>query len=152
MKTISTTLLFSTVFFFSFGQQNSVASGGDASGTGGSSSYTVGQIDYNNSTGTNGSSNEGVQQPYEFFQEVGLDENSFVSSIFPNPTTDIILISFNYMAPRSVSLFDAAGKLIESHETDMDSIELDMSSYAKGNYLIRVYEQKTLNTIKIIKN
>lgn len=152
MKKISTTLLFSAFLFISYGQQNTVASGGDASGTGGSSSYSVGQIDYQSNSGSGGSSNEGVQQPYEFFQEVGLEEHNFVSSIFPNPTSDLILISFNYMAPRSIHVYDAAGKLIENVDTDMDSIEVDMSEYATGSYLVKIYEQQTLNTIKIIKN
>lgn len=152
MKTISTTLLFSCLLFTSFSQQNTVASGGDASGAGGSSSYSVGQIDYISSSGSNGNSNQGVQQPYEFFQEVGLEENNFVSSIFPNPTTDLILISFNYMAPRSLSLFDAAGKLVITLESDMDSAEIDMSGYAQGSYLLKIKEQQSLNTIKIIKN
>lgn len=152
MKIISTTLFFSVLLFNSYGQQNTLPAGGDASGAGGSASYSVGQVDYANSSGANGNTNEGVQQPYEFFQEVGLEENNFVSSIFPNPTTDIILIDFNYMAPRSLSVFDAAGKLIQNFDTDMNSIEIDMSSYAKGSYMVKIQENKALNTIKIIKN
>ena len=38
------------------------ATGGDATGSGGSASYTVGQIGYTTNTGTNGSVAEGVQQ------------------------------------------------------------------------------------------
>lgn len=152
MKTISTALFLTVFLSYSFGQQNTVPTGGDASGTGGSASFSVGQVDYVNSSGSNGNTNEGVQQPYEFFQEVGLEEHNFVSSVFPNPTTDIILIDFNYMAPRSISVFDAGGKLVESLNSDMDQIELDMSKYAKGSYAIKINEQQTLNTIKIIKN
>lgn len=43
-------------------QQSVAASGGDASGSGGSSSYTVGQVFYSNYTGLNGLEAQGVQQ------------------------------------------------------------------------------------------
>jgi hypothetical protein len=41
------------------------AGGGNASGSGGSASYSVGQVVYTTNTGTNGSAAQGVQQPYE---------------------------------------------------------------------------------------
>ena len=43
-------------------QKSVAASGGDASGTGGSSSYSIGQVFYSNHTGLNGSEAQGVQQ------------------------------------------------------------------------------------------
>ena len=43
-------------------QESVAASGGDASGTGGSSSYSIGQVFYSNYTGLNGSEAQGVQQ------------------------------------------------------------------------------------------
>ena len=39
--------------------------GGNASGSGGSASYSVGQVVYQAHSGTNASIIEGVQQPYE---------------------------------------------------------------------------------------
>ena len=44
-------------------QESVNATGGDASGSGGSVSYSVGQITYQTHTGINGSVAEGVQQP-----------------------------------------------------------------------------------------
>jgi len=43
-------------------QESVNASGGDASGSGGSSSYSVGQVFYSNYTGANGSEAQGAQQ------------------------------------------------------------------------------------------
>ena len=43
-------------------QEAVAASGGDASGTGGSSSYSIGQVFYSNYIGLNGSEAQGVQQ------------------------------------------------------------------------------------------
>ena len=72
-------------------QQTTDASGGNAAGTGGSSSYSVGQITYN-SISSGGSVSQGVQQPFEIatlgndeFPEITLQMN-----IYPNPTTSFI--------------------------------------------------------------
>ena len=67
----NTALLFITfILTFStssllFGQQAVVTAGAEATGTGGTVSYSVGQVVYQTHAGTNGSVAEGVQQPYE---------------------------------------------------------------------------------------
>jgi hypothetical protein len=50
------------------------AVGGNASGSGGSVSYSVGQVAYQTHTGTNGSVVEGVQQPYEISVLTAIEE------------------------------------------------------------------------------
>lgn len=40
---------------------------GNATGTGGTSSYSIGQVVYASATGTNDSVNQGMQQPFEIF-------------------------------------------------------------------------------------
>ncbi|MCP4553263.1 MAG: T9SS C-terminal target domain-containing protein, partial [Bacteroidetes bacterium] len=51
---------------FAHGQTTANTSGGEASGSGGAVSYSVGQVVCQTYSGTNGSVAEGVQQPYEF--------------------------------------------------------------------------------------
>ncbi|WP_395065615.1 hypothetical protein [Flavobacterium sp.] len=46
-----------------FAQEGFVSAGGDAAGSNGSVSFSIGQIFYKNDVGTNGSFNEGIQQP-----------------------------------------------------------------------------------------
>jgi hypothetical protein len=152
MRTISTTLLFSSLIFGAVGQQNAVSTGGDASGSGGSVSYTIGQIDYLNSSGTNGNTNEGVQQPYEFFQEVGIEEEINFSAIYPNPTTDIIQIEFKNAAHRSLELYDENGKLVLNSECTDSKTSLDLSTLAKGSYMLSVFKGQKTQTIKLIKH
>ncbi len=50
---------------FSLAQEVIPASGGNATGSGGSVSYSAGQVFYLTHEGTTGSVNEGAQQPYE---------------------------------------------------------------------------------------
>ena len=67
---ISKTLLIAFTFFSLLAtlelsaQENTVASGGKATGSGGTVSYSVGQVVYTTNAGTNGSLSQGVQQPY----------------------------------------------------------------------------------------
>src|SRR4051812_27503092 len=76
-------------------QRGTVVSGGDATGTGGSVSYTVGQLDYINSTNGSATITEGIQQPYEIVIITGAQTTgiSLSSSVYPNPTTDLITLA-----------------------------------------------------------
>jgi len=56
-------LLFATHFMYS--QETIPASGGEATGSGGTVSYTVGQLVYNTYADATGSVAQGIQQPYE---------------------------------------------------------------------------------------
>ena len=60
------------VFFYSKGisiqaQQTNASAGGNATGSGGTVSYTIGQQEYSSFSSVGGSVNQGVQQPQEFF-------------------------------------------------------------------------------------
>jgi hypothetical protein len=48
-------------------QQTNASAGGNATGSGGTVSYTIGQQEYNSFSSGSGSVNQGVQQPQEFF-------------------------------------------------------------------------------------
>ena len=55
-----------SIFIASLQAQETIpATGGNASGSGGSVSYTIGQITYRTISGTNGAVTQGIQQPYE---------------------------------------------------------------------------------------
>ena len=76
------------------------ASGSIASGSGGSVSYTIGQLFFNTGTGINGSVAEGVQQPYEISVMVGIEEAdgiNLTSRAFPNPVTDLLILEVEFL-------------------------------------------------------
>ncbi len=58
----STTVSALLLVGFAHGQQNLVSAGGEATGTGGSMSFSIGQLDGFTSTGSGGSAQHGVQQ------------------------------------------------------------------------------------------
>jgi len=98
------------------------ASGGNASGSGGSVSYSIGQMVYSTNTGTNGSVAQGVQQPYEISEVIGLEEAKGINLkciAFPNPTTDFLTLKVDVSATLkfqtlNYQLYDISGKFIES--------------------------------------
>ena len=64
-------------------QETIPAIGGNASGSGGSVSYSVGQAVYTTNTGTNGSVPQGVQQPFEISVETGNETSIVISNFVP---------------------------------------------------------------------
>ena len=157
----NTILLFlSFLFSFSLKAQTShqvlSASGGDATGSGGSVAYSVGQIVYTTSTGTTGSVAQGVEQAYEIYS-VGIKETTLnISlSVFPNPTSDFLTLKvedYNNEA-LSYNLIDEQGKLILSAQITNQETQVAMSTLARGSYFINIVQaNKKIQTFKIIKN
>lgn len=148
-------LAFSTLLgSFGFTQQNTVATGGDGSGTGGTFSYSIGQIDYINVSGAL-SISEGVQQPYEYYEVVGLSElNTIVTSIYPNPATESIHLEITHLRGNlSYDLFDLKGKLIARAQITKLKTNIDVQSLPVGSYIIEVSENLgPITTLKFIKH
>ena len=97
------------------------ATGGDASGGGGSVSYSVGQVVYTTHTGTSGSVAEGVQQPYEISVVTGLEEAQSINlsvTAYPNPTTDYLTLRIDEFEISNLSfqLYDMNGKLLQNEK------------------------------------
>lgn len=136
-------------------QQNTVSSGGNATGSGGTVSYSIGQIDYITSTGSTGMATQGVQQPYEIYS-VGIDEPGIdlTLSAYPNPSTDFISLQFeNYMLQNSIyQLADMNGKVLESNKIITNQTRICLDNLAPATYFLKVKtETKELKLFKIIK-
>ena len=146
-------------FFASFtlhAQQTVDASGGDATGTGGSSSYSVGQIVYTTHTGSNGSISQGVQQSFEIFtlSNAALSTISLTATTYPNPTSDYVVLAISdiNLTDLSYALYDIQGKPIARDTTSSKDTQIDMHSLSAGTYLLNVNQNnQKLKSFKIIK-
>ena len=148
-------------------------SGGEASGSGGSASFTIGQVFYTTNSGTNGSVSQGVQQPYEISVVSGIEEiNGFTMkcTIYPNPTTDLLILKVDVSTPFSSSngelislqslsyqLYDFSGKLIEHKKLSSNETTIKMKKLEQAIYFLKVTQTKRsisqeVKTFKIIKN
>jgi hypothetical protein len=158
MKTKQLFFLFSFLFFLKANAQQSLnAAGGDATGSNGKISYTIGQIDYVSATGSNGSVSQGVQQPFEIFT-LGTDDfpNIILQAIvYPNPTSsNINLIIENYSIDNlHYNLYDIQGRSIANQKIIQQETNITMENLQSANYFLQVFDNnKTLKTFKIIKN
>lgn len=151
---IITSLFVSSFSFTAIAQQATVASGNNAIGSGGSSSYTVGQIVYTTNVGSNGSVSQGVQQPFEI-STLGIDEYPNINlTAYPNPTSDMLTLSVeNHDADNlHYQLFDISGKLIKTDKLVGNQTQINMSSNASGAYFLNITEEsKKIKTFKIIR-
>lgn len=148
-------LLFGAIFQVQ-AQKALVAVGGNATGGGGTASYTVGQIDYTSASGVNGKSNQGVQQPHEILI-VGLDTylgSDVELSVYPNPTLSQISLSVKNLNPKDLmyQLFDANGVLITNENLKSDITRISLENLQSATYVLRVLNKGTeVRAFKIIK-
>lgn len=138
-------------------QNNTLSGGGQASGSGGSASYSVGQIAYSSLSGTNGSLIQGVQQPYEISIITSINDLAIdlKAQVYPNPTTDNLVLSVGaeeYKNLRYV-LVDLQGKVLKTDRIINPTSTLDVSKFSNGTYFLRVLSNnKQIKTFQIIKN
>ena len=137
-------------------QETVPATGGDATGAGGTSSYTAGQVVYTNNIGTNGSLAQGVQQPYEIAVTTGVNETTInlELSVYPNPTTNNLQLKVESEALESLSfqLVDLRGKIIENKKVVEAKTSINMEALPKAIYFIKVTRNnQTVKTFKVIK-
>jgi hypothetical protein len=156
IKLKSTALLLLAISCGSLNAQTSVAAtGGDASGSGGSASYTVGQVVYTTATGTTGSVAQGVQQPYDISITVGVEEKTIGLVAFPNPTKDQLNLSVAGFTTQQYiyQLYDASGKLVKSDKVSSSTTSINTQALTPGVYLLSVLDNNSIiKNFRIIKN
>ena len=133
-------------------------SGGNAAGTGGSVSYTVGQIIYTSVAGTTGSLEQGVQQPYKITLVTGLEGTEGITLLYtayPNPTTNFITLKVEDFKTAGLTyhLIDLTGKQLETKKVKAVETSIDMSDMAPAVYLLKVVDDhREVRTFKIFKS
>ena len=145
-------------------QQAIPAAGGNATtGSGGSASYSVGQVVYNTISGTGGSEAQGVQQPFEISVATGFETVQGITlqcSAFPNPTKnnltlkiDDAAVETSYRASLQCTLFDITGKQLLQQTITGNETSISMEQYPAATYILKVTNNNTdIKTFTIIKN
>jgi hypothetical protein len=139
-------------------QETIPAAGGNCSGTGGTLSYTAGQIVFTTNLGTNGSSAQGVQQSFEISVVSGTEESRDISLdfvVYPNPSTEFIELKVeNYSADDLVyELYNLNGTLLEYNKITDKVTRIVLGNYNAATYFLLVTDKnQVVKTFKIIKN
>ena len=138
-------------------QESVNASGGDATSSGGTVAYSVGQLVYTTNTSSSGTVSQGVQQAYEIYS-VGIKETelNISLSVFPNPTADNLTLQISDYNNEKLSyqLFDLQGKLLNNGQVTAQQTLINTSSLSPATYFINVLnkENKQVQSYKVIKN
>ena len=73
-------------------------------------------------------------------------------SLYPNPSNELINISFGEDRLSNIELYDITGKLLFKKELNANTYALNIANYPSGTYLVKVYNQNNaLLNKKIIK-
>lgn len=137
-------------------QQATTTTGGDATGSGGTVAYSVGQVVYTTNTGSTGSVAQGVQHAYEIFT-LGIKETTLNISLtaFPNPTADHLTLQIRDYNNEKLSyqLFDMQGKQLSNRQITAQQTQIDMTGLPTATYFVNIVNQenKQVQSFKIIK-
>lgn len=134
------------------------ATGGTATGSGGTSTYTVGQVFYITIPGTSGSVAQGVQQPWEISVVTAIEKTEGITlgmKVYPNPAADILTLtidSFEYKDLKYM-LYDMNGMLLQEKKIEDNLTEIPLLNYSSTMYLLRIVNNKQeIKVFKIVKN
>lgn len=156
MKRLTITI---SVLAFSFSvkaQQAVVSIGGVDSASGGSLSYTIGQVVYESNTTSNGQVSEGVQQPYEIYDVTGVRDVVEMKGVelYPNPARDNLTIEIDQNTASYTVVGMNGNSLRESVQLNKGKNNIDLSGFAQGVYFVKVQstDQSEMKIFKVIKN
>jgi len=138
-------------------QEAIVTTGGNCTGSGGSSSYSIGQVFYTSQNGANGSVAQGIQQTYEITTTVGieLDALNLKLMAYPNPTSNILTLEIDAYNNEELTyhLINSEGKLLANKDIDNRQTILEMQGLPSGTYHLQIQDAGTLiKNFRIIKN
>jgi hypothetical protein len=136
-------------------QESSNSTGGDATGSGGKVSYSVGQTTYTTNSDSTGSVAQGVQHSY-FISNVGTEVIPLISiTLFPNPTTDVLTLQISEYKNEKLSyeLYDLKGKLLIKGQIEAQQTQIDTKSLPTSTYFLNIIHTDTqkVQSFKIIK-
>jgi hypothetical protein len=139
-----------------YAQQTIPASGGEATGSGGASSYSVGQLVYSTNTGSNGSIAQGVQQSIELFtlSNPELTALTLTAVTYPNPTSGYIVLALknSNLTGLIYVLYDLQGRIVSKGIIQQENTAIAMRKLVTGEYVLKVNQNnQALKSFKIIK-
>ena len=111
--------------------------------------FTIGEVVIDTYTGTV-ILTQGFQQSRIIITHVPNEEYEVEFNIYPNPTSDYVMIDFNSPVSSILEMFDIQGKLILNHSLyNQESFQLNLQTVASGSYLLKVNIADRVSTYQI---
>ena len=153
-KSIIPIVVFISFGFSSFGQNALSAAGGHFKSSGGSTSFTVGQVAYVLKKGTGSYLNEGVQQVYTK-KTTPIEELVYLKEVqlYPNPTQETMTLILSSKEDIQVryTIMDYLGKEIRNGNILSEKSEISLRDLPAGNYFISLKSKKENRIFKMVK-
>lgn len=123
------------------GQEVIGSSGGTMNDGSISMDYTLGEVVI--FTGSNGTNDltQGFHQTNWQFSSIDVYQVNYTIALFPNPTTNNLVISTEQFEGLHYLIFDSNGKIILNGELQLAETTLDVSNLAQGKYTVTVSNQ-----------
>ena len=138
-----------------FSQSQTTASGGTASGTGGTVTFTIGLPLYTNQTSSGVIINQGNQQPREFLSVSYRNYSINIGlKIFPSPFYSYFYIQTENenLSNLSFKLTSLDGKLVTCENINETLTKVNTEDYAEGIYFLQLYHSNELiSSTRIVK-
>lgn len=151
-------IVFSICIIKVHAQETVSATGGDGLGSGGTVSFSVGQINYTTNVGVNGLVSQGVQQPFEISIVTAVElsnETNLEIVAYPNPINSFLILKIENFHQLNLSyhLYDFLGKLLLEEHVNADKSIIKTELLPKAIYFLKITNNsKPIKTFKIIKN
>lgn len=140
------------------GQTVIPATGGTATGSGGTVTYTVGQVAYSTLTGSSGSVAQGVQQPWEISVVTAIEKTEGITlgmKVYPNPADDVLTLTIDPFEDMDLKymLYDMNGMLLQEKKIEESLTEIPLLNYSSTMYLLRIVNNRQeIKVFKVVKN
>lgn len=134
------------------------ATGGTAAGSGGTSTYTVGQVFYITNPGSSGSVAQGVQQPWEISVVTAIEKTEGITlsmKVYPNPADDVLTLTIDPFEDKDLRymLYDMNGMLLQEKKIEESLTEIPLVNYSSTMYLLRIVNNRQeIKVFKVVKN
>ncbi len=89
------------------------------------------------------------------FEATNLNVSSYLAfdniKVYPNPNQGLVYVSANDYQDVFIELLDLQGRLLQTSTMTNTLMQIDLSQYASGNYLLRINKAQATNIYKITK-
>jgi len=156
MKNILLIILF-TISIISVGQtveREVISSNGNFySNSAGQLSTTLGEIIISTVSSSTNTLTQGFHQTQITVTNIKDHQTDFEMNVYPNPTSNFITIKVKELKEKtSFSIYTVEGKMILSNSLTLLETKLNVVTFAKGNYFLKItQDKKIIKTYKIIK-
>ena len=139
-------------------QEALLAAGGNALGrSGGSVSYSVGQLFYTTNISVNVTVTQGVQQPCKISILPQSEDSSLINivcSVYPNPVTNNVTLNIENYKDTGLfyQLYNSNGQQIEGESISASQVSISMAWLVAELYFLKIMIRgQEIKTFKIIK-